>query len=195
MLGYADGRPLATPECTLHDNGRSPATLTRQAADLTALKGSNGDNRLMSKHEEAELILKLYDLRREETMRKARDWFFLEFNPESMADYQKAMFSEHSGHVRMVASYWDMAAALVNHGAISPELFNETNGEHFTVFAKIEPILSEMRSAFGPQYMANLEKLIDAAPNGRERLTRIRERIKNIRAQVATMQSQTSGQN
>ena len=56
-------------------------------------------------------------------MRKARDWFFLEFHPESMDDVNNAMLSEHSGHLRMVLDYWDMAAALVNHGAISRELF------------------------------------------------------------------------
>ena len=56
----------------------------------------------MSKQEEAGLILKLYELRREDTMRKARDWYFREFNPQSMADFNAAMFGEHSGHVRMV---------------------------------------------------------------------------------------------
>src|SRR5579885_2010189 len=123
----------------------------------------------MSKQAEADLILKLYELRREETMRKARDWYFREFHPQSMADVNDALFSEHSGHLRMVMSYWDMAAALVNHGAISLELFNDTNGEHIGVFAKIEPILAEVRSSFGPQFFASLEKLIDASPNGRER--------------------------
>ena len=131
----------------------------------------------MSKHEEADLILKLYDLRREETMRKARDWYFRDFHPQSLADVNEAMFSEHSGHLRMVWTYWDMAAALVNHGAISPQLFNDTNGEHIGVFSKVEPLLAEMRAAYGPQYMANLEKLIDATPNGRERVAAMRERM------------------
>ena len=72
----------------------------------------------MSKQEEAGLILKLYELRREETMRKARNWYFMEFHPQSFADFNQAMFSEHSGHLRMVVTYWDMAAALVNNGAI-----------------------------------------------------------------------------
>src|SRR5947207_10042535 len=118
----------------------------------------------MSKQEEAQLILKLYELRREETMRKARDWYVLEFNPQSIADITNAMFSEHSGHFRMVISYWDMAAALVNNGAIGIDLFNETNGEHFSVFSKIEPFLAEMRAGFRPEFLANLEKLIDATP-------------------------------
>jgi len=70
----------------------------------------------MSKQEEAGLILKLYELRREETMRKARDWYFREFNPQSFADFRAALFSEHDGYLRMVVTYWDMAAALVNNG-------------------------------------------------------------------------------
>ncbi|HTS71135.1 MAG TPA: hypothetical protein VMO17_19330, partial [Terriglobia bacterium] len=70
----------------------------------------------MSKQEEAGLILRLYELRREETMRKARDWYFRDFNPQTIADFTEAMLGEHSGHLRMVVTYWDMAAALVNDG-------------------------------------------------------------------------------
>jgi len=141
----------------------------------------------MSKQEEAGLILKLYDLRREEVMRKARDWYFRDFHPESHADFQGALFSEHSGHLRMVISYWDMASALVNSGAISLEMFSESNGEHYGVFAKIEPFLGEIRAALAPQFAANLEKLIDATPGGRKRVADTRERMKGIRAQMQQM--------
>jgi hypothetical protein len=146
----------------------------------------------MSKQEEARLILKLYDLRREPTMRKARDWFFTDFNPQSMTDFSNALFGEHSGYVRMVVTYWDMAAALVNDGAIRVELFTDTNGEHFTVFAKIELLLAEIRANFGPQFAANLEKLIDATPNGRTRTAATRERLKSIRAQLAARQASSA---
>ena len=139
----------------------------------------------MSIQAQADLILKLYELRREPTMRAARDWFFREFNPESLADLNTAMFSEHSGHVRMVMSYWDMAAALVNHGAISIDLFADTNGEHIGVFSKVEPILGEVRAAYGPQFCASLEKLIDATPDGRAKVAKTREQFKMIRAQLA----------
>jgi hypothetical protein len=147
----------------------------------------------MSKQEEAGLILKLYELRREETMRKARDWYFREFNPQSMADFNTAMLGEHSGHLRMVVSYWDMAAALVNNGAISPELFNDSNSEHLAVFSKIEPLLSEIR-AFAPQFAINVEKLIDATPDGRKRVASIRERMKAIGAQLAKNQAKSAQQ-
>jgi len=139
----------------------------------------------MSKHEEADLILKLYDLRREATMRKARDWYFRDFNPESFEDITKALFSEHSGYVRMVWTYWDMAAALVKHGAISLDLFNDTNGEHIGVFGKVEPFLAELRATNGPNHLVNLERLIDTSPDGRQRVAAMRERMKAVRARLA----------
>ena len=85
----------------------------------------------------------------------------------------------------MVITYWDMAAALVNNGAIAVELFADTNGEHIGVFSKIEPLLGEIRAAYGPQFAAGLEKLIDAIPNGRQRTAASREQMKAIRAQLA----------
>jgi len=146
----------------------------------------------MSKQEEAGLILKLYELRREETMRKARDWFFSEFNPQTLADFNSAIFGPHSGHLRMVATYWDMAAALVNDGAIPLDLFNDTNGEQIGVFSKLEPLLPEIRAAYGPNYLANLEKLIDATPDGRKRVAASRERMKGMRENMARQQAKTA---
>jgi hypothetical protein len=146
----------------------------------------------MSKQEEAGLILKLYELRREETMRKARDWFFSEFNPQTLADFNSAIFGPHSGHLRMVATYWDMAAALVNDGAIRLDLFNDTNGEQIGVFSKLEPLLPEIRAAYGPNYLANLEKLIDATPDGRKRVAASRERMKGMRENMARQQAKTA---
>jgi hypothetical protein len=144
----------------------------------------------MSKHEEADLILKLYELRREATMRKAREWYMLEFHPDSIEDVQQVLAGEHSPYLRMVWSYWDMAAALVKHGAISIELFSDTNGEQFGTFAKIEPFLAQLRAGFGrASFLATLEWLIDATPDGRERVATMRERLKAIRAQRLAAQA------
>lgn len=144
----------------------------------------------MSKQDEAGLILKLYELRRDPIMRKAREWYFMEFNPQSIEDFRNAMFSEHSAHLRMVVSYWDMAAGLVNTGAISSEMFNETNGEHLGIFAKIEPLLSEIRNGFGPRFAKNLEKLIDNTPEARATISAMRERMASVRAQFAAKQEE-----
>ena len=149
----------------------------------------------MSIQEEASLILRLYELRREETMRKARDWCFLEFNPESMADINSVMFGAHSGYLRMVMTYWEMAAALVNHGAIGMELFRDTNGEHISVFAKLEPFLEECRAAFSPRFLSNLEKLVDATPGAREQAKAMRDRMKATRAEIIANRSKVASQN
>jgi hypothetical protein len=138
----------------------------------------------MGKHEDADLILKLYDLRREATMREARTWFFT-FNPTSSADYMEAMMGPHSGHLRMVISYWDMAASLVNNGAIDEQMFNDANGEHLFVFAKIEPIIDELRQQWNqPEMLKHYETLIRRIPNNKETLAGIRERIKMIQGMM-----------
>ena len=143
----------------------------------------------MSIQDEASLILRLFELRRESVMRTARDWYFREFNPESIEDFNRALFSEHSGHLRMVVTYWDMAAALVNNGAINPQFFHDCNGEQIGVFAKIEPILDQIRATLTPRFAANLEKLIDATPDGRTLTANTRERMKAIRARFASQQA------
>jgi uncharacterized small protein (DUF1192 family) len=130
------------------------------------------------------LILKLYDLRREETMRKARDWM-IRFNPDSMQDILDAVMSENSAYFRMVTSYWEMAAALVNHGGIDEEMFNDANGEHLVVFAKLQPYLADMRAQFSPNSFQHLEKLVMSVPNVEERLAAIRERFRRFAAMRA----------
>ncbi len=144
----------------------------------------------MSKVESADLILKLYDLRREAKMREARNWIF-SFNPTSADEYfQTMMDPEVGGYLRMVTSYWDMAGALVNHGAIDADLFNDTVGEHYMVFAKVEPILAELREKFeNPEAFKNLEKVILDAPNGAERLAKTQEWMKTINEQIAAAQA------
>lgn len=139
----------------------------------------------MGKQEDANLILKLYDLRREATMREARNWFF-SFNPTNAGEYMEAMMGDHSGHLRMVVSYWEMAATLVNHGAIDEQMFNESNGEHIFIFAKIEPILDELRQQWNqPDMLKNFEALVRRVPNNQEVLAGIRERIKMIQGMMA----------
>ena len=139
----------------------------------------------MSKVESADLILKLYDLRREEKMREARNWIF-SFNPTSVDEYWATMMDPQvGGYLRMVTSYWDMAASLVNHGAIDADMFNDTVGEHIMVFAKVQPILSELRERFqNPEAFKHLEKVILDQPNGQEKLDKTREFLKMIGDQI-----------
>ena len=136
----------------------------------------------MSKAESADLILKLYELRRESVMRDARNWM-MTFLPESAEEIMNAMFDEQSSaYIRMVTSYWEMAAALVNQGAIDEEMFNETNGEHIFIFSKIYPFLSEIREMNNnPNAFSNLEKLVMRMPDAEANLERRREMMKKWR--------------
>ncbi len=104
----------------------------------------------------------------------------ISFFPESAADIIQVMISaETSAYYRMVTTYWDMAAALVNHGAIDEEMFADAHGEHIVVFSKIEPFLSELRETMGsPKILSNLEKLIMRQPDAKEMLAARREMIK-----------------
>ena len=139
----------------------------------------------MSKQQDADLILKLYDLRREATMREARNWFFT-FNPTTIEDVLEALMSDQSGYYRMVVSYWDMAAAMVNNGAIDEQLFNETNGEHLFVYSKIQPVIEEIRTLFGnPTFLHNLETLVKRMPDSEQTIITMRERMKKFAAMRA----------
>src|SRR5881398_99138 len=136
----------------------------------------------MGKHEDADLILKLSDLRRETVMREAQNWLFT-FNPPGIQDVMEVMMGEHSGYMRMVLSYWDMACAMVVNGAIDEELFNQTNGEHMVVYMKIEPVLQELRTMFdNPEFAKSLETVVKRMPNIEARMASMRERFKQFAA-------------
>jgi hypothetical protein len=131
-------------------------------------------------YQSADLILKLYDLRREATMREARAWF-IGFTPESLDDVLRAIGGPESASFRMVVTYWDMAASLVINGAIDEQMFNDANGEHIAVFSKIAPFVAGYREKMGlPHYLKNLEQLIMRLPNAKERLEQTRERLRKV---------------
>ena len=133
---------------------------------------------MSSPYESADLLMKLYDLRREATMREARGWYFREFHPTSADDMLATLGGPHSGHFRMVTSYWDMAASFVLNGAVDEQMFNDANGEQIGVFAKVEPFLSEYRTKIGnPGYLAHLEKVVLRRPGAQETLANFRARF------------------
>lgn len=141
------------------------------------------------KYKSADLILKLYELRREEKMREARNWYAT-FFPESAEEIMQTILNpETSANYRMVISYWDMAASFVVHGAIDADMFNDVSGESVMVFSRIEPFLQELREITKrPQMLANLEKVVMSQPNAKEMLANLREMMKKYmqaRAELA----------
>ena len=132
---------------------------------------------MSDKSQDVANILKLYELRREEGLRRARKWYFTEFNPKGAEDIGTIFGSGHDGsaNYRMITSYWEMAASFVNNGGIDEKMFLDANGEHVGVFSKVEPFIEDVRKAIGlPDYLRQLETLVNKTPNAKERLERMR---------------------
>ena len=128
---------------------------------------------MTTKFESADLLLKLYDLRREPLLRKARAWFREEFRPQTAQDVLEANRGKRSAYYRMVTTYWSMAAALVLHGAIEDQMFADANSEHIMVYARLRPFLTELRALLNhPGYLDKLEQVILRMPDAQARLAR-----------------------
>jgi hypothetical protein len=124
----------------------------------------------------ADLILKLYDTRREKKLRKARQWFAAR-SFETVDDVLEAARGKDNAYFRMVVSYWDMVATFVLHGAIDPAMFHDAGNEHVYVWAKLEPFIHEFRRRVNqPGYGARLERLIAGMPDGKERVESMQAR-------------------
>jgi len=125
--------------------------------------------------QDADLILKLYQLRTEVVMRQARAWAVGEFFPdtaEQVLAVQAAIASQEAAWLRQVSTYWDMAAAFVLHGALNAELFLDCNTEPFFLYAKFEPLLPGIRKQ-SPRFFAKVELIVEEYPAARERVDRL----------------------
>lgn len=126
-----------------------------------------------NKQQDVMALLKLYELRREGLLRQARAWFMSEFNPQSAKEMVKLIVSgeKQSAYYRMVASYWEIAASFVNNRGIDEKMFLDANSEHVVVFAKLQPLLPEVRALLGePDYLINLERLVMRIPDAERKL-------------------------
>lgn len=113
-------------------------------------------------HHDAELLLRLYDLRREEKLRQAREWFIGKFQASTLEEMLQKYppGSQENAYQRMVASYWDMAASIVGHGLINEEFFFENTAEFWIAWQKLKPLAPAARQAFkNPFYWKQLETL------------------------------------
>ena len=140
---------------------------------------------------DAQLIMQLYDLRREAEMRKARSWWFNEFWPQNADDFLKIAFNmgtQENNWLRQVTGYWSMATSFVLQGALNEQLFIQpaVSGEMFVLLAKIHPFLKELREKAGdPHMFENIEKVISGSKFGRERLKFMIKRVEMMREKRA----------
>jgi hypothetical protein len=125
---------------------------------------------------DVDLVLKLYDLRREAEMRKARA-FIMQFEPKTIDDVKAVMNLSHpsNAHFRQVLSYWGMVADFALRGLLHPDMYAAHCGESLFIWAKFEAMLPQIRAEVNPMFMANLEKLIKANPAMQERVAQVRE--------------------
>jgi hypothetical protein len=144
-------------------------------------------------HEQAQLHLQIYEMRREAKLRQARDWFFRNYFAESFEDAMRiaAPGTEAGAFAMMVFGYWDQACALLNYGLLHEDLFFETSPEFFGVWERVKPTIQEGRQRFvNPQFLAHVEKAanryetwIEARSPGH--INAMREFMKQMHAQFA----------
>lgn len=136
---------------------------------------------------DAQIILQLYDLRRDTEMRKARHFISAEFWPETGEDtlrIARAYPSQENTWLRQVASYWEMAASFVLRGALHEGLFFDASGEMYCVYAKFKPFLTEIRQKL-PYFLLTVERVIMNTQEGRDRLERLERRLARRKQKLA----------
>ena len=111
-------------------------------------------------HEQVNLLLRLYDTRREPRLREAREWFAANFHPKGPDEAMNICppGSRENAYMRMVLSYWDMVASIVNRGLIDEDFFFENTGEQWAMFEQVKPVLGAWRAMYNPSFLKNLEE-------------------------------------
>ena len=144
--------------------------------------------RMLATPADAEIILKLYELRTESVMRQARAWMTGEFWPNTAEDFFAVALNPadpHNAFFRQVTTYWEMAAAMVLHGAVSAELFVDCNGEGFFLLAKVAHILEPIREKL-PTFMNKTSDLVNRFSAA---AARYEVSLKNVQARRTALQS------
>jgi hypothetical protein len=138
-------------------------------------------------YEDAVLVLRLYELRREEKLRAAREWFRARFFPQTFEEVKAVAIGAgvENTHYRMVVTYWEMAASFVARGILHPELFFDSGGEALFVWAKLGEFVPALRQETqAPRLLANLERAIAMAPWAAERIRVMRSRMPGYRDRI-----------
>jgi hypothetical protein len=137
---------------------------------------------------DADICMKLYELRRETEMRKARDFVNSQFQPQGVGDVLKviqAMGTKENAWARQVFSYWENAASFVLNDIVHPGLFFTWNGEMVFVYAKFKPFLAELRKQMeNPAFLAGVEKVVNSSPEMRKRVEMIQKRLAKMSDQA-----------
>jgi hypothetical protein len=145
-------------------------------------------------HEQAQLHLQIFEMRREARLRQARDWFFKNYNVENVDDAMRIAGpgTEGGTNMMMVTSYWEQACAFLNYGLLHEDLFFETSGEFFGVWEAVKPIVPQLRELFkSPHFLAHLEKTAKRYEEWSEKrapghIDAMRQMMKQMRGKTST---------
>jgi hypothetical protein len=135
-------------------------------------------------HHDAELLLKVYDLRREAVMRESRRAILRDFWPKTWADLESVLTAEHplNPPYRQTGTYWEMVYSMVRHGIVNPAFWLENNGEGMFLYVKVEPFLDKLRASGQPKAFQNAEWVAKECPDGRPLYDRIKARVAQLAA-------------
>jgi hypothetical protein len=142
---------------------------------------------MLATNADAQLILKLYELRTEPCLRAARKWIIEDFWPATAEEFfavQRNSTTDQNAYLRQVVSYWEMAASFVLHGALDASLFFDCASENLLILAKFHSLLAEIRKDL-PDFMKNTEELLYRFPAGQKRLDGMIKTVEARRAAIA----------
>ncbi len=133
-------------------------------------------------YQDADLVLRLYEARRESVMRDSRHAVAGKFWPKSYEDVQAFAKLEHplNAAFRQVSSYWEMVYGIVRHGIVNPDFFLESNGEGMFLFAKLHPYLESIRRETSPTAFGNAEWVATETEKGRKMFAAFSARVKKL---------------
>jgi hypothetical protein len=140
---------------------------------------------------DAQLILQLYELRREAEMRKARRWWAEDFFPQTSDEFLKVVYApgtQENAWLRQVSGYWNIVASFVLLGVLNEELFLQPgfSGELFVIYAKVHPLVKELREKLNdPHFFLNIEKAVTRTKWGKNRLVFMMKRVESMRQRLA----------
>lgn len=136
-------------------------------------------------HYDADLVLKLYELRRESVMRESRTQINANFWPKSLQDVLAVTKSDHplNAAYRQCSTYWEMTYAMARHGVMHADFMLESTGEGLLLFARVEPWLAELRAQVNPLAFRNAEWIANESEMGRTLMTRFRARVRALGAE------------
>lgn len=154
---------------------------------MSAALGSPTTNAMLKDHpdhHDAELVIRFYELRREATMRAARDAIFVQFVPRSYDDIKAVMLNRAhplNAPLRQVASYWEMVYGMAKHGIVHADFLVENSGEGLILFAKVQPWLKEIRADSGPGSYVNAEWIVAHSEEAKQRFARMTAMVEKQR--------------